>query len=130
VAVEPTVFAQRVLEAVESIPAGAVMSYGDVAEYVGAGGARAVGTVLARWGGGVPWHRVVRADGSCATHKADQQLARLRAEGVPVRNGRVVMALARWDGTVSNGPVSNGPVSNGPVSNGPVFDGPVSEPAG
>lgn len=93
-----TVFAKRVLDVVDRIPRGAVMSYGDVAEYLGAGGPRAVGTVMARWGGEVPWHRVVRADGSCATHKAGRQLALLRGEGVPLRGDRVDMAKARWSG--------------------------------
>lgn len=93
-----TPFARRVLDAVERIPRGAVMSYGDVAEYVGAGSARAVGTVMSRHGAEVPWHRVLHADGTCATHKADRQLDMLRAEGVPVRGDRVDMRLARWDG--------------------------------
>ena len=91
-------FAQRVLDAVDRIPRGKVMAYGDVAEYVGAGSARAVGTVMARYGAEVPWHRVLHADGTCATHKADRQLDMLRDEGVPMLRGRVDMAQARWDG--------------------------------
>ena len=91
-----TVFAQRVLDAVDRIPRGKVMAYGDVAEYVGAGSARAVGRVMATWGSEVPW--VLRADGSCATHKADRQLELLRRERVPLRGGRVDMERARWDG--------------------------------
>ncbi|MDQ1684496.1 MAG: hypothetical protein QOC82_1233 [Frankiaceae bacterium] len=93
-----TVFAQSVLDAVDHIPRGRVMSYGDVAEYVGAGSARAVGTVMARHGAEVPWHRVLRSDGTCATHKSDRQLALLRSEGVPMRGERVDMPAARWDG--------------------------------
>jgi alkylated DNA nucleotide flippase Atl1 len=93
-----SMFAKSVLDAVDRIPPGKVLSYGDVADYVGAGSARAVGMVMARWGGEVPWHRVLRADGSCATHKSDRQLALLRAEGVPTRGSRVDMARARWDG--------------------------------
>ena len=93
-----TPFARRVLDAVDRIPRGKVMSYGDVAEYVGSGGARAVGTVMARYGAEVPWHRVLRSDGTCATHKADRQLALLRRERVPMLRGRVDMARARWDG--------------------------------
>jgi O-6-methylguanine DNA methyltransferase len=94
-----TAFAQSVLDAVDRIPRGRVMSYGDVAEYVGAGSARAVGTVMARYGAEVPWHRVLHSDGTCATHKSDRQLETLRAEGVPMRGARVDMATARWDGT-------------------------------
>ena len=82
----------------ESIPPGRVMSYSDVAEYVGSRAVRMVGQVLARDGGTVPWHRVMRADGSCAEHLRGEQLALLRAEGVPIRGQRVDLAAARWDG--------------------------------
>ena len=94
-----TEFAKRVLDAVDRIPWGRVLSYGDIADYVGAGGARAVGTVLARWGSEVPWQRVLHNDGTCAEHQADRQLAILRSEGVPMRGPRRVdMTVARWDG--------------------------------
>lgn len=93
-----TPYARAVLDAVDRIPAGQVMSYGDVAELVGAGSARSVGTVMSRHGAEVPWHRVLHADGSCAAHQADHQLALLREEDVPVRRGRVDMARARWRG--------------------------------
>jgi O-6-methylguanine DNA methyltransferase len=93
-----TPFAHAVLDAVDRIPAGRVMSYSDVAEMVGAGSGRAVGTVMARYGSEVPWHRVIRSDGSCATHKSEYQLELLREEDVPIRNGRVDMTRARWDG--------------------------------
>jgi alkylated DNA nucleotide flippase Atl1 len=75
------------------------MTYGDVAEYVGIRSARVVGHVLSRSGGGVPWHRVVRANGSCADHLAARQQELLRSEGVPVERGRVVLARCRWDGS-------------------------------
>jgi methylated-DNA-protein-cysteine methyltransferase-like protein len=88
----------RVVACVNSIPVGKVMSYGDVAEYIGTRAARSVGRILASDGGGVAWHRVLRHDGSCAPHIRDEQLSRLSAEGVPIRNGRVDMAAARWDG--------------------------------
>lgn len=90
--------AQRILACVELIPAGRVMSYGDVAEYVGTRAARSVGRVLAMDGGTVPWHRVLRSDGTCAEHIRVEQLARLAAEGVPIRGERVDLAAARWDG--------------------------------
>lgn len=97
---DPTPFAERVLDVVASIPPGRVMAYSDVAGHLGEGGARAVGTVMARFGGGVPWWRVVRADGSPATCHDQEALLRLRAEGTPMRprTDRVDMGAARWDG--------------------------------
>ena len=93
-----TPFARAVLDAVDKIPRGRVMPYGDVADYVGAGSARAVGTVMARHGSEVPWHRVLHAECTCATHKSDHQMDLLRAEGVPMLRDRVDMRRARWDG--------------------------------
>jgi alkylated DNA nucleotide flippase Atl1 len=93
-----TPFARLVLDAVDRIPAGRVMSYSDVAEFIGAGSGRAVGTVMATYGGEVPWHRVVRADGSCAPGVRDRQVALLRAEDAPMNGLRVDLSRARWDG--------------------------------
>ncbi len=93
-----TPFAKRVLDVVDQIPSGRVMSYGDVRDYLGEGSARGVGAVMRRYGVEVPWHRVVMADGSVATHKADRQLDLLAAEGVPIVDGRVDMRAARWSG--------------------------------
>lgn len=96
---DPTPFAERVLDVVAQIPSGRVMAYSDVAEYLGEGGPRAVGLVMARWGGGVPWWRVLRADGTLPPRHERRAAMRLRREGVPLRaDGRVDMARARWDG--------------------------------
>ena len=60
-------FASRVLDVVDSIPPGRVMSYGDIAEYLAAGlGPRQVGRVMSVYGGAVPWWRVIHADGTPA----------------------------------------------------------------
>jgi alkylated DNA nucleotide flippase Atl1 len=74
------------------------MSYGDISEYVGAGGPRAVGTVLSLWGSGVPWHRVVTADGRPNPSDPDRAAALLRSEHVAFRLSRVDMRAARWNG--------------------------------
>jgi methylated-DNA-protein-cysteine methyltransferase-like protein len=92
---------KAVLAAVRLIPPGRVMTYGDVAEYVGTRAARNVGRILAGSGEhdeDLPWHRVVRADGTCAEHIRVEQVQRLRAEGVPFIRGHVDLARARWDG--------------------------------
>ncbi len=85
-----------VLDVVDSIPPGRVMSYGDIARFVGMRSARQVGQILARRGHEVPWHRVVMADGSLAPHSRREHLARLRKERAPLRGDRVDMSKGRW----------------------------------
>ncbi|SHI98803.1 Alkylated DNA nucleotide flippase Atl1, participates in nucleotide excision repair, Ada-like DNA-binding domain [Nocardiopsis flavescens] len=96
----PDEYADEVLAVVERIPPGLVMSYGDIAEYVGRGGPRQVGAVMSSWGGGVPWWRVVRADGSPASGHEVRALSHYASEATPMRRGtdRVDMRNARWDG--------------------------------
>ncbi|HEY2205266.1 MAG TPA: MGMT family protein [Pseudonocardia sp.] len=81
--------ADRVREIIAAIPVGSVLSYGEVAARAGVPSARLVGRLLAEDGQDLPWHRVLRADGTCAPHLADEQLARLRAEGLTVVGRRV-----------------------------------------
>ena len=80
--------AETILARVGRVPPGFVTTYGDLSP----GAPRHAGRVLAH-ADGVPWWRVVRADGSIA--KGAEQLARLRAEGVPLRGDRVMLAAAR-----------------------------------
>jgi alkylated DNA nucleotide flippase Atl1 len=97
-------FTSRVLDLADSIPPGRVMSYGDIAEYLGEGGPRQVGRVLALWGGGVAWWRVIHADGSLLAGHEQAALSHYLDEGTPLRSapdgrpGRVDMRKARWDG--------------------------------
>jgi alkylated DNA nucleotide flippase Atl1 len=81
--------AKRVLERVRAIPPGFVRTYGDLSP----GAPRFAGTVLAYTDADVPWHRVVRADGSLA--KGERQRVLLEAEGVPFRGARVDMRRVR-----------------------------------
>jgi alkylated DNA nucleotide flippase Atl1 len=94
----PTPFAEAVLDLVATIPPGRAMAYGDVARALGHGGARAVGTVMARFGSGVPWHRVVRADGGLPLGHEVEALRRHRREGTPLTasGDRIALARARW----------------------------------
>lgn len=89
-------YVEQVLSLVERIPAGRVMSYGAIAEYVGRGGPRQVGAVMARYGGPVPWHRVVTAGGRLAPGNAAEARRRHAAEGTPFRGDNVDMSLAAW----------------------------------
>ena len=100
VSFEPSEFAEAVLDVVDRIPAGRVMTYGDVAEYVGRGGPRGVGAVMARYGGAVTWWRVLKADGSPPPGHEAVALRHYRAERTPLRAGgaKVDLGRARWDG--------------------------------
>jgi methylated-DNA-protein-cysteine methyltransferase-like protein len=79
----------RVVQRIRATPPGFVRTYGDVSP----GAPRFAGTVLAQTTEKMPWHRIVRADGSLA--KGDRQRRLLEAEGVPFRGDRVAMDVAR-----------------------------------
>ena len=98
-------FAEAVLDVVAAIPAGRVMTYGDVAEYLGTRGPRAVGAVMSRFGSDVPWWRVLRAGGLPPQGHEARALQRYRREGTPLRpdGRRVDLRLARWGGSASDG---------------------------
>lgn len=109
-AVDREEYVERVLAVVEQIPPGRVMSYGAIAEVVGVGGPRQVGRVMSLEGGGVPWWRVVRADGGLPLCHDGEALAHHRQEDTPMRSAeRVDMAEARWwpedGGAVPVGPL-------------------------
>ena len=89
-------YAELVLSVVEQIPPGQVATYGDIAEIVGRGGPRQVGHVMALLGGGVPWWRVVRADGRPAPTLEERGLRLLKADNNPLRGDRVDNARARF----------------------------------
>ena len=84
--------AAEVLRRVRSVPEGRVTTYGDLSP----GAPRFAGAVLSECDEpDVPWHRIVRADGSLA--KGERQRRLLEAEGVPFRGGRVDMRIAWAD---------------------------------
>jgi methylated-DNA-protein-cysteine methyltransferase-like protein len=79
-----------ILERVRATPEGFVRTYGDVSP----GAPRIAGAVLSECDDpDIPWHRIVRADGSLAKGRRQRQL--LTGEGVPFRGPRVDMRLAR-----------------------------------
>ncbi len=75
-------YARLVLDLVDTIPPGTVRCYGEIAEELGEGGPRQVAQVMSAYGQEVPWHRVLRADGTCAPEVAMRQRPLLEAEGV------------------------------------------------
>lgn len=72
---------EKVLRAVEQVPAGRVVSYGDIAELVGCG-PRQVGNVMRHYGGNVAWWRVVNASGDSSVLSAARP--HWEAEGIGV----------------------------------------------
>lgn len=75
---------------VTAIPAGRVVTYGEIGVAVGIG-PRQAGRVVSRLDDDVPWWRVVYADGTPATCHDGAALALLEAEGVRFLNGHVDM---------------------------------------
>jgi methylated-DNA-protein-cysteine methyltransferase-like protein len=89
--------------ALAAVPAGHVVSYGQLADLAGLGrAARWVGRTLSQLpdGSTLPWHRVVAAGGRLSlpvgSPSGDEQRARLRSEGVQIMNNRVDIARHGW----------------------------------
>lgn len=87
---------ERVRVLVAAIPAGMVATYGDLAAAAGLSSARIVGWIMRTDSADLPWHRVISASGRPSTHPAERQLDLLRADGVPIRDGRVLLRECRW----------------------------------
>ena len=98
--VTPEEYVEEVLALVERIPEGRVMSYGAIADALadvsGRNSARQVGTIMARHGGAVPWHRVVTSAGRMPPGHEQEARQRLLSEGVPLKGDHVDMARAAW----------------------------------
>lgn len=100
-----TAYIDAVLAVVDLIPAGHVLSYGDIAVLLESGGPRQVGSVLSHYGSDVPWWRVIRAAGLPPEGHGEQALLQYRAEGTALRgkttgqdaSWRVDMSAARWN---------------------------------
>ena len=78
-----------IIDRIRDIPVGSVQTYGDIDPAA----PRLVGRVLATTHEGLPWHRVIRADGSIP--KGQRQRELLLEEGVPMRGDRVDLDRAR-----------------------------------
>ena len=104
--IDPEEYVELVLRCVEQVPRGRVTTYGAVAEAVGevagGGGPRQVGSIMAAYGGPVPWWRVVRADGSLPpSHDAEARQAYLE-EGTALRpSGNVDLRSAFFRPTLT-----------------------------
>jgi methylated-DNA-protein-cysteine methyltransferase-like protein len=86
---------------IKKIPRGRVTTYGELARKLRLpGGARAVGYAMAACpsGRGIPWHRVVGAEGRLLISEPHGSLQRrlLEAEGVRTEFGRIDMQRYGW----------------------------------
>lgn len=93
-------FIDATLAVVARIPAGQVMTYGDVALAIGSSAPRAVGRVMALFGHAVPWWRVVPASGNPPQGHAILALPRYLEESTPLRHPesadyRIALSAAR-----------------------------------
>ncbi|WP_026555557.1 MGMT family protein [Arthrobacter sp. 35W] len=100
-----TAYIDAVLSVADLIPAGHVLSYGDIAVLLESGGPRQVGSVMSHYGSAVAWWRVIRAGGQPPAGHDERALASYRLEGTPLRgkttgadaSWRVDMRTARWN---------------------------------
>lgn len=101
-------FVTAVLAVVDLVPSGSAVAYGDVAELLGSGGPRQVGSVMSHYGGTVPWWRVLKASGDAPPGHETEALRHYLEEGTPLHGAyqqflltgegrwRVDLAMARW----------------------------------
>ena len=78
-------YVDAVLAVVELVPAASAVAYGDVAELLGSGGPRQVGSVMSHYGSGVPWWRILKASGYAPAGHEAEALRHYHAEGTPLR---------------------------------------------
>lgn len=78
------VVVERVLRAVEQVPQGCVVSYGDLAALVGIG-PRQVGSIMRVYGGNVTWWRVTNAAGDLPQPLRERSRQAWAQEGILVK---------------------------------------------
>ncbi|WP_231447051.1 MGMT family protein [Brevibacterium zhoupengii] len=81
-------------EAVRSVPAGSVATYGDIAAIINAG-PRQAGRLVGQIADTAPWWRIVYADGTPSTCHAGTAGDLLRQEGIEFLGQRVNMSVQR-----------------------------------
>jgi len=104
-------FVDQVMRMVQAIPPGRVMTYGDIAAVLTARaeraglaegyGPRMVGFVMSRFGGTLPWWRVIRSTGHPPRFHQERALPFYREEGTPLIGPqdayRIDLRQARFD---------------------------------
>lgn len=103
-------YEEAVLSIVNLIPAGKVLTYGDIAEILERGGPRQVGAVMSKGSADVPWWRVLRADGRPPQGLESTAVGHYREESTALRTAgrsagadgtrgetRVDLRVSRWN---------------------------------
>lgn len=103
------VFTRKAMDAIQNIPAGKVMTYGQVASYAGSPrGARQVARILHSMSKKyeLPWHRVINSRGEISLRDEESQIGQeqlLKREGVSFNeSGRVDLDIYRFDPGADN----------------------------
>jgi methylated-DNA-protein-cysteine methyltransferase-like protein len=117
-------YRERVYQLVLRIPSGRLMTYGSIAQILGAGyDARAIGNIMHATpddGRAIPWHRVINAQGGLSTagltSPPDLQQRLLEAEGITFNEkGRCKIATYLWT------PPETEPATDDPSTQGQLF---------
>ncbi|MDD4663516.1 MAG: methylated-DNA--[protein]-cysteine S-methyltransferase [Caldisericia bacterium] len=96
-------FYQRIYEIVALIPEGKVLSYGQIARFLGSPqSARMIGWAMHQCPSGLPWHRVVKKSGDIPFHDRSiegiSQREMLEKEAVSFNaEGLIDMSLYEWE---------------------------------
>lgn len=95
---------EAIFLALQQIPRGKVVTYGQLARLAGLpGAARLAGSVLRELPKGtrLAWHRVINAQGKLSlppgSPSYQEQIRRLTAEGVEIHNGKISLLRFGWD---------------------------------
>jgi len=97
-------FYELVYQTVARVPEGQVVTYGQIAHYLGnPSGSRAVGWAMRQCSPELPWHRVINAQGRPSTRERTGyphlQRSLLEAEGIVFKpDGSLSLQEYRWDG--------------------------------
>jgi len=98
-------FTQQVIDIIQAIPKGKVMTYGQIAASAGSPrGARQVVRILHTMSDkhDLPWHRVINAKGEIAITEDESRFLQkilLEEEGIkPNEAGRIDLSVHRYDG--------------------------------
>jgi methylated-DNA-protein-cysteine methyltransferase related protein len=91
---------EAIFLALAQIPAGKVITYGNLAKLAGMpNGARLAGRLMCELpaGSSLPWHRVINSQGKLSlpenSDSYSEQIRRLQKEGIQINNGKIKLSV-------------------------------------